>query len=78
MIIYAATRLVDVPEFKRIARFRRSELVLALAAFAGVLVLNILYGVLVAIGVSVANLLRRVARPHDAILGQVHGVGGHA
>jgi MFS superfamily sulfate permease-like transporter len=63
LIIYAATRLIDVPEFKRIARFRRSELVLALTAFAGVLVLNILYGVLVAIGVSVADLLRRVARP---------------
>ena len=76
LIIYAATRLIDVPEFKRIARFRRSELVLALTAFAGVLVLNILYGVLVAIGVSVADLLRRVARPHDAVLGQVQGLAG--
>ncbi|HET9117480.1 MAG TPA: SulP family inorganic anion transporter [Pseudonocardiaceae bacterium] len=76
LIIYAATRLIDLPEFKRIARFRRSELVLALTAFAGVLVLNILYGVLVAIGVSVADLLRRVARPHDAILGQVQGLAG--
>ena len=76
LIIYAATRLIDVSEFKRIARFRRSELVLALTAFAGVLVLNILYGVLVAVGVSVADLLRRVARPHDAILGQVQGFAG--
>jgi SulP family sulfate permease len=76
IIIYAATRLIDVAEFKRIARFRRSELVLALAAFAGVLVMNILYGVLLAIGLSVADLLRRVARPHDAILGQVQGLAG--
>ena len=76
LIIYAATRLIDVPEFKRIARFRRSELVLALTAFTGVVVLNILYGVLVAISVSVADLLRRVARPHDAILGQVQGLAG--
>jgi high affinity sulfate transporter 1 len=76
IIIYAATRLVDVAEFRRIARFRRSELVLALTALAGVLVLNILHGVLVAIGVSVANLLRRVARPHDAILGRVDGLAG--
>ena len=49
---------------------------LSIAAFAGVLVLNILYGVLVAVGLSVANLLRRVARPHDAILGRVHGLAG--
>ncbi len=76
IIIYAATRLVDVPEFKRIARFRRSELVLSLIALAGVLVMNILYGVLFAIAVSVADLLRRVARPHDAILGRVHGLAG--
>ncbi len=76
IIIYAATRLIDIPEFKRIARFRRSELVLALVALAGVLVMNILYGVLFAIGVSVADLLRRVARPHDAILGRVQGLAG--
>ena len=76
IIIYAATRLIDVAEFRRIARFRRSEVVLSFTAFTGVLVLNILYGVLLAIGVSVAELLRRVARPHDAILGQVQGLAG--
>jgi MFS superfamily sulfate permease-like transporter len=41
-----------------------------------VLVLNILYGVLVAVGLSVADLLNRVARPHDAILGFVPGLAG--
>ncbi|MFA6300496.1 MAG: SulP family inorganic anion transporter, partial [Nocardioides sp.] len=30
IVVYAATRLVDVAEFRRIARFRRSELLLAL------------------------------------------------
>jgi high affinity sulfate transporter 1 len=76
VIIFAATRLVDVAEIKRIARFRRSELALVVATFLAVLVLNILYGVLIAIGISVADLLRRVARPHDAILGQVQGLAG--
>jgi SulP family sulfate permease len=76
LIIYAATQLVDIAEFKRLARFRRSELILALATMAGVLAMNILYGVLFAIGISVADLLRRVARPHDAILGQVSGLAG--
>ena len=76
VIVYAAARLVDLPEFRRIARFRRSELVLSLATFVGVLALDILYGVLLAIAVSVADLLRRVARPHDAILGQVAGLAG--
>jgi sulfate permease, SulP family len=76
LIVYAAIRLVDIGEFRRIARFRRSELILSIAAFAGVLSMNILYGVLFAVGVSVADLLRRVARPHDAIQGLVQGLAG--
>ena len=42
IVIYAATRLVDLRGFRRLARFRRSELVLALATLAGVLVFDIL------------------------------------
>jgi len=76
IVIYAATRLIDIAGFRRLAAFRRSELVLALAAFVGVLVFDILYGILVAIGLSVAELLRRVARPHDAIQGRVPGLAG--
>jgi len=73
---YAATRLVDVRELVRFARFRRSELALALATTLSVLVLDVLYGILVAIALSVLDLLRRVARPHDAVLGIVPGVAG--
>jgi sulfate permease, SulP family len=76
LVVYAALRLVDVPEFKRLARFRRSELILALATTAAVLVFGVLYGVLVAIVLSILDLLRRVARPNDAIQGFVPGVAG--
>ena len=76
LVVYAALRLVDVPEFKRLARFRRSELILALATTASVLLFGVLYGVLVAIGLSILDLLRRVARPHDAVQGFVPGVAG--
>ena len=76
LVIYAALRLIDVAEFRRIARFRRSELVLAVATVVGVLVAGILYGVLIAVGLSVLDLLRRVARPHDGILGYVPDVAG--
>jgi MFS superfamily sulfate permease-like transporter len=41
-----------------------------------VLILGVLNGVLVAIGLSVVDLLRRVARPHDGILGLVPGLAG--
>ena len=76
VVVYAATRLVDVPELVRFARFRRSELVLALATTAGVLVLGVLHGIVVAIALSVLDLLRRVARPHDAVEGYVPGLAG--
>jgi sulfate permease, SulP family len=76
LVIYAAIRLIDVVAFRRLLVFRRTELAIALAACAAVLAFNILYGVLIAVGLSVADLLVRVARPHDAILGRVPGLAG--
>jgi high affinity sulfate transporter 1 len=76
IVIWAATRLIDVREFRRIARFRRSELVLALATTVAVLAVDILYGVLIAVSLSILDLLRRMARPHDGILGYAPGLAG--
>jgi len=76
IVVYAAVRLIDVQAFRRLAAFRRSEFVLALAACAGVLIFDILYGVVTAVGLSVAELLWRVGRPHDAIQGLVPGLAG--
>ncbi len=76
LVIFAAVRLIDVTVLRRLFVFRRREFMIAIAACAGVLAFNILYGVLVAIAISVAELLIRVARPHDAILGQVPGLAG--
>ena len=76
LVVFAALRLIDIAEFRRLGRFRRSELLLALATTAAVLGFGVLYGVLVAIGLSILDLLRRVARPHDGVLGLVPGVAG--
>ncbi|GAY14776.1 SulP family inorganic anion transporter [Mycobacterium sp. shizuoka-1] len=76
LVIFAALRLIDVAEYRRLAMFRRSELVLAVLTAAGVLGLGVLYGVLAAVGLSILDLLRRVARPHDSVLGFVPGVPG--
>ncbi|MEJ8655570.1 SulP family inorganic anion transporter [Streptomyces sp. MS1.AVA.4] len=76
IVVYAAIRLVDISEFRRLAAFRRRELLLALGCTAGTLVLGLLYGVLVAVALSVAELLVRVARPHDAVQGIVPGLAG--
>ncbi|MBK6014861.1 sulfate permease [Streptomyces sp. MBT53] len=76
LVVYAAVRMIDLSGFHRLATFRRRELLLALGCLAGVLALDILYGVIVAVGLSVAELLTRVARPHDAVEGLVPGVAG--
>jgi MFS superfamily sulfate permease-like transporter len=52
VVVYAALRLIDMPGFSRIARFRRAELVLALTTTAAVLLFGVLYGVLAAVGLS--------------------------
>lgn len=76
VVVYAAVKLVEVSEFRRFGAFRRSELVLALGTTLAVLAVGVLNGVLVAIGLSVLDLLRRVARPHDAVEGYVPGLAG--
>nr|NLI49384.1 STAS domain-containing protein [Propionibacterium sp.] len=75
-IIYAAGRLIDVPEIRRIARFRRSELVLAAATAVAVVGFGVLAGIGLAVGLSILNLVRRIARPHDGVLGYVPGLPG--
>lgn len=76
VVVYAAVRLVDLPEFARLARFRTTELVLALTTTATVAVFDVLTGIGVAVALSVLDLLRRIATPHDAVLGYVPGLAG--
>ena len=76
LVIYAATRLVDVPGLQRLWSFRKREFALAAAAFVGVLLFDILYGILAAVILSIVEILIRVARPHSAVLGQAPGVAG--
>jgi high affinity sulfate transporter 1 len=76
LVVFAACRLIDVGEYRRLARFRRSELILAVATAAAVLGVGVLYGVLAAVALSILDLLRRVAHAHDSILGFVPGIPG--
>jgi SulP family sulfate permease len=76
IVVYAALRLIQWGEFRRLGAFRSTELGLAVAAFLGVILFNVLIGVLVAVGLSVIDLLARVARPHDAVLGRVPNLAG--
>jgi high affinity sulfate transporter 1 len=76
IVIFAATKLIEISEFLRLQKFRQSELALALITMVTVLLTDILVGVAIAVGLSVIDLFARVARPHDAILGEVPGLPG--
>jgi MFS superfamily sulfate permease-like transporter len=76
IVIYAAIRLIEIPEFIRLLNFKRSEFRLALITIVGVLATDILVGVGVAVGLSVIDLFARIARPHDAVLGEVPNLPG--
>jgi sulfate permease, SulP family len=76
IVIFAAFRLIEIPEFIRLYRFRRSEFLLAMITTVGVLVTDILMGVAIAVGLSVIELLSRLAHPHDAVQGTVPNLPG--
>lgn len=76
VVLYAAGKLVSIPEFVRLARFRWTELVLALIALIGTVVFGILAGVGVAIGLGILEMTQRLARPHEGVLGRVDGLAG--
>lgn len=76
LVVYAAILLIDVAGFRRLWRFRRSEFWLAIVTTTGVLVFGVLYGVLIAVALSVLVRLVDVARPHSAALGFVPELAG--
>jgi high affinity sulfate transporter 1 len=76
LVVYAAIRLVNVAEIRRVVAFRQSEALLMTAAFVGVIVFDLLIGIGIAVALSIGDLLRRVARAHDAVQGSVPQLAG--
>jgi len=60
--------LIDVPGFLRLWRGWRGEAILALATALAVVVFGVLPGVLIAVLLAAAQMLRRTAYPHDSVL----------
>ncbi len=76
VIVYAALRLIEIGDWRRLARFRTVEFGLAAVTALTVLFVGVLPGIGIAVGLSIVDLLRRLAAPHDGILGYVPGLAG--
>jgi len=73
IVLVAVKGLVNVAELRHVWRVSRLEFSVSMVAFAAVLLMGILKGVIVALVVSMLVLIRRAAHPHVAFLGLIPG-----
>ncbi|HEY6929450.1 MAG TPA: SulP family inorganic anion transporter [Thermoanaerobaculia bacterium] len=73
VVIVYSIGLIKPKEFRAILQIRRTEFVWALAAFAGVMLLGTLKGILVAIILSLVAMAHQVANPPVYVLGRKRG-----
>jgi SulP family sulfate permease len=76
IIIVASLGLLDVAAFRFLRRVRRAEFRLAVVTAFGVLTVGILQGILVAVVLSLVNVIYHISRPHDALLDDMDAAGG--
>ncbi|HZW89056.1 MAG TPA: SulP family inorganic anion transporter, partial [Myxococcaceae bacterium] len=73
IVLVAVKGLIDVRELRHLWKVSRAEFAVSMGAFAAVLVLGILKGVMLAVVISLLFLLRRASHPHVAFLGRIPG-----
>jgi high affinity sulfate transporter 1 len=76
VVITASLSLADVPATIRLYRVRRTEFLLSIAAFLGVVLLGVLPGIALAVALSIGNIFRRAWWPYQTVLGRVPGLAG--
>ena len=76
VIIVASFGLLDFPAFRFLRKVRSVEFWLAVVTALGVLTVGILQGVLVAVMLSLVNVIYHISRPHDALLDELDTGGG--
>ena len=77
-IVSAAVGLVDVPAWRTLLQTDRVEAAIAAVTVGGVVLVGVLEAIIFAAGLSIVDVVRRSARPHDAVLGWVERLGRYA
>jgi len=73
VVLVAVAGLLKLSTLKALWLDDRSEFVVAIAAFAGVLTSGLLRGVMIGAAISLVQLMRTSSRPHVALLGRIPG-----
>jgi SulP family sulfate permease len=75
VIITAAIGLIEPAVWRELASTDRVELAIAAVTAVGVILTGVLEAIIFAVGLSMVDVVRRSARPHDAVLGWVDSLG---
>jgi MFS superfamily sulfate permease-like transporter len=78
VIVSAAIGLVDRSAWRGLRLVSRFEFGIAAATTIGVVVLGVLQALVIAVALSILDVVRRSAQPHDAVLGWVDRLGRYA
>ena len=73
VVLVAIAGLLKLATLKELWRSDRSEFVVAMAAFGGVLTFGLLRGVMIGAAISLVQLMRESSHPHVALLGRIPG-----
>ena len=73
VVLVAVASLLNVSTLKELWRRDRTEFVVAIAAFGGVLTSGLLRGVMIGAAISLVQLMRESSHPHVALLGRIPG-----
>ena len=76
VLIIAAIGLFDVAALRKMWRVNQAECILSLFTTVGVIWLDLLQGILLAVGSALLLLIKTASRPTDAVLGRVSGKKG--
>jgi SulP family sulfate permease len=71
VVLVAVARLFNLSTLKELWRNDRTEFVVAVAAFVGVLTSGLLRGVMIGAAISLVQLVRVSSHPHVALLGRI-------
>jgi sulfate permease, SulP family len=75
VIVSAAIGLVDLTAWRGLRLVSRFELAIAAATLVGVVALGVLQALVIAVVLSILDVVRRSAQPRDAVLGWVDRLG---
>jgi MFS superfamily sulfate permease-like transporter len=75
VIVAAAIGLVDPKAWRFLARSSRGDVVIAAITTTGVVLVGVLEALILAVLLSIVDVVRRGAKPHDAVLGWVERLG---